>query len=132
MDLMDLETKPWVDWPQCLGERTVVADFDFRPGAIRKVEAELVAPPVHVNFQPLRALCFSLSRYRRNRLPTGLGGCTPAAVPAAASCSRAVPMYKSEPEPRLVPLLSALPVPVPSLGLGHSEPVRRGLADGVR
>ena len=33
-------------------------------------------------------------------------------------------MYKREPELRLVPLLSALPVPVPSLGLGHSGPVR--------
>jgi len=34
--------------------------FDFRLCGIKRVEAELVAPPVHVNFQPLRALCFSL------------------------------------------------------------------------
>jgi len=38
--------------------------FDFRLSGIKRVQAEFVSPPVHVNFQPLRALCFPLSRYR--------------------------------------------------------------------
>ena len=53
----------------------------------------------------------------------GLGGRTPAAVPAAASCSRSVFVYGTEPKLRLVPLLPFPFVPVSSLGLGHSGPV---------
>ena len=40
----------------------------FRLSGIRRVQAEFASPPVHVNFQPLRALCFSLARYRLDRL----------------------------------------------------------------
>ena len=93
----------------------MIFDFRFSSWWYRKgLRRVFVALDSDIS-QPLRALCFSLLRYRRNRLPAGLGGRTPAAVPAAASCSRAVFMYKREPELRLVPLLSALPIPVPSL-----------------
>jgi len=79
---------------------TMIHTLDFRLRGIKGVEAGGSAPvsKEHGITQPLRALCLSLSRYRQNRLPLliivpqspGLVGRTPAAVPAAALCSRSV------------------------------------------
>jgi len=64
--------------------------FDFRLSCFKGVEARGSASKEYGKFQLLRALCLSLSRYQRNRLLADLGGRTPAAVPAAASCSWSV------------------------------------------
>ena len=61
----------------------------IRLSGIKRVQAECASPPVQGKFQPLRALYFSLSRNRRNRLllpsPSVIDSASASAAPGPSS-----------------------------------------------